>query len=78
MKIAKNMLIEWIPEDAAAEDAARETVGTARGGRPLAVGGGELVPPTRLHPALYPWLNAVPWLRTHRLAWLGKAPAKVQ
>ncbi len=28
---------------------------------------------TRLHPALYPLLNAVPWLRTHRLAWLGKA-----
>ena len=28
---------------------------------------------TRLHPALYPLLNALPWLRTHRLAWLGKA-----
>ena len=28
---------------------------------------------TRLHPALYTLLNALPWLRTHRLAWLGKA-----
>lgn len=26
----------------------------------------------RLHPGLYPWLNALPWLRTHRLAWIGK------
>ncbi len=27
---------------------------------------------TRLHPGLYPLLNALPLLRTHRLAWLGK------
>ena len=27
---------------------------------------------TRLHPALYGVFNAVPWLRTHRLVWLGK------
>ncbi len=27
---------------------------------------------TRLHPALYEVFNAVPWLRTHRLVWLGK------
>lgn len=20
----------------------------------------------------YPWLNALPWLRTHRLAWIGE------
>jgi hypothetical protein len=26
----------------------------------------------RLHPALYPLLNALPLLRTHRLAWIGK------
>ncbi len=26
----------------------------------------------RLHPALYPWCNALPWLRTHRLAWIEK------
>jgi SAM-dependent methyltransferase len=26
----------------------------------------------RLHPGLYPWLNAWPWLRTHTLAWIGK------
>jgi ubiquinone/menaquinone biosynthesis C-methylase UbiE len=26
----------------------------------------------RLHPALYTLLNALPWLRTHVLAWLGK------
>jgi SAM-dependent methyltransferase len=26
----------------------------------------------RLHPALYPVLNALPLLRTHRLAWIGK------
>jgi SAM-dependent methyltransferase len=26
----------------------------------------------RLHPSLYPLINALPWLRTHRLAWLGK------
>lgn len=25
-----------------------------------------------LHPALYPLFNAVPWLRTHRLAWICK------
>ena len=25
-----------------------------------------------VHPALYPALNALPWLRTHVLAWLGK------
>ncbi|MEO6407970.1 MAG: class I SAM-dependent methyltransferase [Burkholderiaceae bacterium] len=28
---------------------------------------------TRLNPTLYTVLNVVPWLRTHRLAWLGKA-----
>lgn len=27
---------------------------------------------TRLHPALYGWLNLLPWLRTHRLCWLRK------
>ena len=27
---------------------------------------------TRLHPGLYAWLNALPWLRTHLLAWIGK------
>ena len=27
----------------------------------------------RLHPALYSVANALPWLRTHRLLWLGKA-----
>ena len=27
----------------------------------------------RLHPALYGVANAVPWLRTHRLVWVGKA-----
>ena len=26
----------------------------------------------RVHPALYTVLNAVPWLRTHRLAWIRK------
>jgi hypothetical protein len=26
----------------------------------------------RLHPSLYTVLNAVPWLRTHRLAWICK------
>ena len=26
----------------------------------------------RLHPALYPWFNALPWLRTHLLAWIEK------
>ena len=26
----------------------------------------------RLHPSLYTVLNAVPWLRTHRLAWMRK------
>lgn len=26
----------------------------------------------RLHPSLYRLLNAVPWLRTHRLAWIEK------
>jgi hypothetical protein len=26
----------------------------------------------RLHPALYPVLNALPLLRTHVLAWVGK------
>lgn len=26
----------------------------------------------RLHPALYGVVNALPWLRTHRLVWLGK------
>ena len=26
----------------------------------------------RIHPALYGLCNAIPWLRTHRLAWLGK------
>jgi SAM-dependent methyltransferase len=26
----------------------------------------------RVHPALYTALNAVPWLRTHRLAWIRK------
>jgi hypothetical protein len=25
-----------------------------------------------LHPGLYTLLNALPWLRTHVLAWLGK------
>jgi SAM-dependent methyltransferase len=29
----------------------------------------------RLHPALYPLLNALPLLRTHRLAWIGKPVA---
>jgi SAM-dependent methyltransferase len=29
----------------------------------------------RLHPALYPLLNALPLLRTHRLAWIGKPAA---
>jgi SAM-dependent methyltransferase len=29
-------------------------------------------PLCRLHPALYTVANAVPWLRTHRLAWVGK------
>ena len=28
---------------------------------------------TRLHPAMYPLLNSVPWLRTHVLAWIAKA-----
>lgn len=27
-----------------------------------------------LHPSLYPVLNTVPWLRTHRLAWIEKPP----
>jgi SAM-dependent methyltransferase len=27
---------------------------------------------TRLHPGLYGWLNALPMLRTHVLAWIGK------
>jgi len=27
----------------------------------------------RVHPALYTVLNAVPWLRTHRLAWIQKS-----
>ena len=26
----------------------------------------------RVHPALYRPVNAVPWLRTHLLAWVGK------
>ncbi len=26
-----------------------------------------------LHPSLYTWFNAVPWLRTHRLIWIQKA-----
>jgi SAM-dependent methyltransferase len=25
----------------------------------------------RWHPAAYSWFNALPWLRTHRLVWLG-------
>lgn len=28
----------------------------------------------RWHPALYPLFNSLPWLRTHRLAWLQKNP----
>ncbi len=28
---------------------------------------------TRLHPSMYGWFNLCPWLRTHRLCWLGKA-----
>ena len=28
---------------------------------------------TRVHPALYGWFNALPWLRTHVLCWLAKA-----
>ncbi len=28
-----------------------------------------------LHPALYAWFNLLPWLRTHRLAWIGKPAA---
>ncbi|NDY93431.1 class I SAM-dependent methyltransferase [Ideonella sp. TBM-1] len=28
-----------------------------------------------LHPALYTLLNAVPWLRTHRLVWIAKGAA---
>ena len=27
---------------------------------------------TRIHPSLYSVLNAVPWLRTHVLCWVGK------
>ena len=27
----------------------------------------------RVHPSLYVVANALPWLRTHRLAWMGKA-----
>jgi SAM-dependent methyltransferase len=30
-------------------------------------------PLCRLHPGLYPLANALPWLRTHVLAWVGKA-----
>jgi SAM-dependent methyltransferase len=29
-------------------------------------------PAARVHPALWTLLNAVPWLRTHRLAWIEK------
>ena len=25
-----------------------------------------------IHPGLYPWVNALPWLRTHLLGWLSK------
>ncbi len=28
----------------------------------------------RWHPALYPLVNSLPWLRTHRLTWLQKNP----
>ncbi|NUZ06987.1 class I SAM-dependent methyltransferase [Piscinibacter koreensis] len=28
----------------------------------------------RLHPALYTWLNALPFLRTHVVAWIAKPP----
>ncbi len=28
-----------------------------------------------LHPSLYAWFNLLPWLRTHRLAWIGKPAA---
>ncbi len=30
---------------------------------------------TRVHPALYSVFNALPFLRTHRLCWIGKRPA---
>jgi hypothetical protein len=26
----------------------------------------------RIHPALHGWLDAMPWLRTHLLAWIAK------
>jgi hypothetical protein len=29
-------------------------------------------PAARLHPAFWTLLNTVPWLRTHRLAWIEK------
>lgn len=29
----------------------------------------------RVHPALWRWLDALPWLRTHVLAWIGKPVA---
>lgn len=32
-------------------------------------------PLCRLHPALYPLFNALPLLRTHRLAWIEKPPS---
>ena len=32
----------------------------------------------RVHPALVTWLNAVPWLRTHRLVWVGKPTSTIQ
>ena len=30
---------------------------------------------TRLHPALYRWFSALPWLRTHVLVWIDKPQA---